>query len=326
VLIALATHPPLRRQLATPGPYLAVVLALLVFAPVIRWNAHHDWASFRFQLGHGFGGPRGVRLSREGDLIGGQLALVSPILFVMMAIAVARALQLAADPPRLLLGTIPLTVLAFFMTSALRRPTEANWPAPAYLAAIPLLASLEGGRRWRTWLAAGCALGALLSLAVYAQAVRPWLPIAATDDPTARGEGWSALAARVQAVRDDVSPDATTWVAGQRYQEAAELAFHLRDHPEVFAIDVGDRPNEYRFWPRFRDRAHRDDALVLAAGVDDSTRPPPVITTLGPHFERVTSREIVTLARGSEVLTRRRIWLLEGWRGTWPPDSVMYTQ
>jgi hypothetical protein len=61
------------RRLREPGPYVACVLATLVFLPVLRWNAMHDWISFRFQLEHGLGRPKGSALMRELDLVGGQL-------------------------------------------------------------------------------------------------------------------------------------------------------------------------------------------------------------------------------------------------------------
>src|SRR5262249_60616745 len=98
VLIALAVVPPLRKQFATPGPYVAVALASLVMIPVLRWNAQHDWISFRFQLAHGLGPVRGTGIQREGELLGGQLGLVTPILFVMFAIVVARAWRTTARP------------------------------------------------------------------------------------------------------------------------------------------------------------------------------------------------------------------------------------
>ncbi|MHC4224011.1 MAG: glycosyltransferase family 39 protein, partial [Planctomycetota bacterium] len=40
---------PSRRWLRRPEPYLAVLLAIMLFSPVILWNARHDWASFAFQ-------------------------------------------------------------------------------------------------------------------------------------------------------------------------------------------------------------------------------------------------------------------------------------
>ena len=61
VLIPLGTalyvvlHRPMRRWLLRPGPYLAFGLGLLVFSPVLFWNAGHGWASFLFQGGRAVG-------------------------------------------------------------------------------------------------------------------------------------------------------------------------------------------------------------------------------------------------------------------------------
>ena len=41
-----------------PQPYLAVLIAAALFAPVVYWNFANDWASFRFQGGERFGDER----------------------------------------------------------------------------------------------------------------------------------------------------------------------------------------------------------------------------------------------------------------------------
>jgi 4-amino-4-deoxy-L-arabinose transferase-like glycosyltransferase len=48
-------HRPMRRWLLRPGPYLAFGLGLLLFSPVLVWNASHGWASFLFQGGRAVG-------------------------------------------------------------------------------------------------------------------------------------------------------------------------------------------------------------------------------------------------------------------------------
>ncbi|MFW6258155.1 MAG: glycosyltransferase family 39 protein, partial [Halochromatium sp.] len=112
------------RALRTPWPYLGGLLALLVFAPNLLWNAQHDWLTLRFQFGHGFStesGPIrlaadalpavtgahaytheppmpmdwGERLSSLGGFIGEQLLLWG-LLLVPIGIALWRAV-LGAD-------------------------------------------------------------------------------------------------------------------------------------------------------------------------------------------------------------------------------------
>lgn len=54
------------RALRTPWPYLGALLAFLVFAPNLLWNAQNDWLTLRFQFGHGFSTDSGpIRLAAD---------------------------------------------------------------------------------------------------------------------------------------------------------------------------------------------------------------------------------------------------------------------
>jgi 4-amino-4-deoxy-L-arabinose transferase-like glycosyltransferase len=46
-----------RRALRTPWPWLGAIVAGVVFAPHLAWNAQHEWVPIRFQLHRGFGEP-----------------------------------------------------------------------------------------------------------------------------------------------------------------------------------------------------------------------------------------------------------------------------
>jgi hypothetical protein len=308
-LIGLLVYAPLRRQLRTPGPYLAAFIALLTFAPVIAWNAGHDWVSFRFQLSHGLGQGHGSAFIREASLLGGQLGLVSPILFVLLAVVVCRAL-VSSTPRRALLASIAATTFLFFCWSALSRPAEPNWQAMAYVPAIAVLASYGGGLRWRRWLGAACALGAVMVAAVYLQAMTPFLPLDAAHDPTARGTGWDSIASRMNTAAGATSAP-RVWFAANRYQDASEIAFHLPDHPVAFSLNIASRPNEYDIWPSFAASAHRGDDLVLVLIPPAPGRPNTVISALRPHF--ATAARVATVHAADLV---REVWVMREWRGT----------
>jgi hypothetical protein len=44
----------------------------------------------------------------------------------------------------------------------------------------------------------------------------------------------------------------------------------------------------------------------------------PVIAALKPHFDTVALRDVVPLRRGTVVRAWRRVWVLDGWHGSWP--------
>ncbi len=318
VLVAFVAWADLRVRLREPGPWLASLVALLIFAPVIAWNAEHGWLSFLFQLRHGLGSEPGTLVDvvgRELELLGGQVGLFSPILFVLGVVAVAVALRPGARPERRILAVAALAPFVFFAYSAISKRVEANWPAVAYPALIPLIAVTLWRRRGRGWLRAGLALAAALTAVVFGQAIAPILPLHGSRDPIARAAGWDAMARAVDSTAASLTaerPLSRVWLAGTRYQTAAQLAFNVRGHPRTFAIGSW-RPSEYSVGPGFPQLASRDDALILAA--PDGAAPPSVVDELRQCFASVTPGARVALRRGPDVVRRERLWLFDGWKG-----------
>jgi 4-amino-4-deoxy-L-arabinose transferase-like glycosyltransferase len=328
IFVGLLFRRELRVRLREAGPYVATVVALLVFLPVILWNARHDWISFAFQLQHGFSDAAGSALKRELDLIGGQIGLVSPILFVMMLLAVASALRIRSRASILhpLLAALVVVVVAFFMYSATHRRVEPNWPALAYVPAVLLLVAHSRSPRWDKWLGAGVGLGAVLTTVAYVNAFTPILPVPAPRDPAARAAGWTDLAHAVEGARRACPmshvrcPMSAVFIGADRYQEASELAFHLPERPETFSLNLSSRPNQYDLWPSFPDRAQPGDSLILV--VDDVTGIHPAAEALASHFASMRQGGRIPLSRDGELVKNLRIWLLDGWRGTWPKRAL----
>jgi hypothetical protein len=210
---------------------------------------------------------------------------------------------------RFALAMVALAPLGFFAISAWRRAVEANWPAMIYPGAIILLATspspAASGRWWRrgTWLAA--ALLAIVAL----QAWRPLLPLAPRKDPIARAHGWSTLADSVDAARRDPFMQGTVdqFVAADRYQDASELAFHLRDQPTVYALNLGGRTNQYDVWKNAYQSIHPGDGLV--AVFDADAKGDSLAATVGRWFATTKPGARVSLQRAGGEITARRIWL-----------------
>jgi 4-amino-4-deoxy-L-arabinose transferase-like glycosyltransferase len=318
----------LRRRLLTPGPWIGVGLGLAAFSPVIMWNAQLGWPSFAFQLDHGLGGggsdagllARGLgAANRVLEYVGGQLGLVSPILFVMIGIATFGALRRGVrgkgDPRRGVLAGIALVVFGTFALSALRRRVEPNWPTPAYVAGIVLLGTVAWRDLGRRWLRGGLWLGAALVAVIYIQALVPALPIDARRDPIAQGHGWDSLASVTDSARTRLlgAGCPSVHVATNRYQEASELAFHLPDHPTVFSLNVQRRSNQYAIWPGFEDTASAGDCLVF---VDiDNSWARRIAEGLRDRFTSMVDLGPTQRKRGQRVTADYRLWAFAGWTG-----------
>ena len=70
-----------RARLLTPWPWVAIVIALAIFAPDLWWNGIHGWASYLKQGGRVAHFQPARALQFLGELIGGQIALVHPASF-----------------------------------------------------------------------------------------------------------------------------------------------------------------------------------------------------------------------------------------------------
>ena len=326
IALACVLHPRLQNKFGEPGPYLAVIVASLVLVPVLWWNWRHDWVSFKFQLGHGLGEPQGGivgALNRELELLGGQIGLVSPILFYYVVRAIKRAFEPTPDGTRLVLGMAAAGSLAFFVYSATHRRAEANWPAIAWIPAVILLATEPvGSDRSERWLTRGLWLGGVLSAVVCIHAVYPIIPLRADRDQVAKAYGWELLASvvdrHVEAMPVRQSGNVEMYVAAERYQDASELAYYMKGHPRVYSLNLLGRANQYDLWTTFDERAGPGAGLILV--LDDQKGEPREIRKLACCFH-IDPGESVALMRGDSPVTRKRLWFLSQWNGEWPQRS-----
>lgn len=323
IALACILHPRLQNMFGERGPYLAVVVASLVLAPVLFWNWRHDWVSFEFQLGHGLGAPQGgilAALNRELELLGGQIGLVSPILFFYVTRAIKRSFEPTPDGIRLVLGVAAACCLLFFVYSATHRRAEANWPAIAWIPAVILLATEPvGSDRSELWLKRGLQLGGLLSAIVCVHAVYPIIPLRADRDQVAKAYGWELLGSvvdrHIETVSGRTAGGNDLYVAGERYQDASELAFHLKAHPRVYSLNLMGRANQYDLWTTFQEHAGPGAGMILV--LDEEKGEPREIRKLACCFH-IDSGESVALMRGDSFVTRKRLWFLSQWNGEWP--------
>src|SRR5258708_772210 len=91
ILIWLASVPKLRRWLISPWLYLGGLISLLIFSPVILWNADHHWVSFIKQLGRSR--IEDFRPAFIGELIPTQVAFATPLVFILGAMGLYALLK-----------------------------------------------------------------------------------------------------------------------------------------------------------------------------------------------------------------------------------------
>ena len=213
ILVWLIWVPQLRGWLRRPGPWVAALIALLVFAPVLGWNAGHNWVSFAKQGGRAGDFQIGRAAQFLGELVLGQLGLATPVMAVLFAIAIWR---IPRDPAGRLLACLIWLPAVVFVQHAVGDRVQANWPAIMF----PALALAASGIAPR-WHMPGVVLGFGLCAVVWVQATMAPLALPMRADPTLlRLGGWDALAGSVEAARAREHAD---FVVSDNYGHAALL-------------------------------------------------------------------------------------------------------
>ncbi|MGO9934199.1 MAG: glycosyltransferase family 39 protein [Steroidobacteraceae bacterium] len=122
-------------------PYLAALLALAVFSPVIIWNAQHEWASFAFQTSRRLAEAPQFALHK---LIASALVLITPTGVVAVIAALLRGNGGAGGGAdgvrrRLLMNLAVLIPLAVFVVFSLRHEVKLDWTGAMWTAALPAI-------------------------------------------------------------------------------------------------------------------------------------------------------------------------------------------
>ena len=232
----IVTSPAHRHWLRSPWPYAAALLALLIFSPVLIWNAEHHWVSFAFQAGRAKAG----RFDLAGPFVAlaGQSVFLLPWVWAVLAISLVRA---AWGGPRIgrdwLVFCMAIGPIAVFTLLALTgTKTLFHWAAPGYVFACVLLGRdiarelADGDRLARWWLRGSAASLALLFVAVVAIAQLPWAPIALPNGtlapyPLIETQSWGEV--RTALVARGLLGKPNTFVAAVKWHEAARLDIAL---------------------------------------------------------------------------------------------------
>lgn len=239
-LIWLIACPPQRRWLASPWPYAGGLLALLIFAPNLTWNADHGWATFAFQFGRIEGGH--YTLKYLGEFLGAQALLASPFVLVL-GLAGLGAMR-RRDPFEALVAALLWPSIAYFLAHAMHDRVQGNWPCYLYpeLAVAALFALKKTD--WTGWRKPVLAWSARLAIPVavvllvvgYGQALLGVVPMG-RKDPLAR-----LLAVGLPEVVEKIGAfgDASAVIVTTDYASTAWFTFYS-SHP---VVAVGE---DYRY-------------------------------------------------------------------------------
>lgn len=162
-----ALTPAQRRQFGSPKPYGAALVAALIFAPNLWWNAQHGWPTFHHtaDISNLETGPH-LHWDELWAFIGGQAAIMGPILFLALLWRTAQLRQWLRDDRERLLACCALPFLAVIALQALLGRANANWGAMTYATGTLWMVAVLLPRH-RGWLVASLLLHLALAGLTY---------------------------------------------------------------------------------------------------------------------------------------------------------------
>ena len=275
-IVAYVVLPSWRKtQLSSPYPWLAALLALAIFSPVLYWNAIHDWESFRFQINRPTQ-TQGLSWKFLAEFVGTQFFLLGPMLFPVMLIGTARLGRRGfrlKDPISILLTMCVAFPLGFFLIrSAYGRIGDSwplfIWPFGFACAAINLkfwrqdapassLARIAPAAAAMTILS-GIGL-VVLAMIYYTVGSANYL---GTADPIGKEAGFAQVTAAADRERDRIG---ATWFATTDYRIYSMLRWHLKDRFPVVQV------NERNRYIGFEDRTAEMGPVGLYVAPQDET-------------------------------------------------------
>jgi 4-amino-4-deoxy-L-arabinose transferase-like glycosyltransferase len=301
-----------RRWLAKPQPYMAAAIALLLFLPVILWNAEHDWVSFLFQ------GERatGTRFRPWYPLItfAGQALFLLPWIWLLLFAEFVKAVRAGPkDERRWLLCCLAAgAVLLFALISAWSsKRVFFHWATPGYLMLFPLAGVWLAHQKivrasWLTGVLIATLTLVLAGVSIVATEVNfHWIPSAGgsfkklTDLGSDAIDWWSLrsqLAERGLLERGNLFVGATNW------QIAAKIDYALGGAVPV--VCLGNDPKQYGLTHPLAAQLGLD-AVIL----DEHMTLASVQETYGTRFDSVEELPPLQVMRPGRVALRFNLFL-----------------
>ncbi len=296
-VLLLLSDPVARPQLRGWRPWAAAALALLMFTPVLGWNAAHHWQSLHYQGGRAVGAK--LHPLAPLSIWGGEALFVLPWLWLPMVALLLGALRRGpAERRGWLLAMLAGPPILLFALIGLWSSTRIlyHWATPGYLLLFPLLGdwATRLRARWRRSVAvlSGLALaGAALAVAAEIQFGFVGdldLVFPPGKSPLLQAVDWDSL-------RGELRGRPPAAIAALRWYDAGKIGYALRGDREVTVF--GPEPHEFGIATPPA-RLLGQDVLLLAMPGDVSA----IEKTYAPCFKTLSPAPALTVMHRGQVL------------------------
>lgn len=302
-----------RSKLFSWWPWLSILLMVLVSLPVIIWNYQNHFASFAFQGAKRMESVGSFQLNPlfTLGLIGHQLALLIPVLFIFLLRGVYLNIRqwtakrsAFSDKKKFLLAFFLPVFLVFFVLSPIYW-IKINWMMPAYISGIILIAGTIGSR----WAKYQVVVAFFVHLALLAELV--FYPVAVRSDDT--WVGWETLYRKANEIKKSTGADFIFSADG--YKTAAELNL-FSDEPIFSQNVIGEQGLHFDYIGTDLQKLKAKCAVFIDSepGFKNVAMGDPQPSKLLPYFDSVKQLDPIIIYRGGKPVRKFLVYLCYRYR------------
>ena len=308
-----------RNHLKKIEPYLGLIIAFLIFSPVLIWNGQHHWASLAFQSTERAGEMKTFNGEELGAFFASQIGIITPLVFGGFCLAIGSGLKEFWRNPiwqETFLLSLALPMVGLFTLVATREWVKMNWLIPAYPPLLLLMVAYYRNRTFRwEWIYRGYACWTWISVVLFFIVFHLWplVPQIKVSGSADTMTGWSDLARHVETIQNEKNGKGIPFVFSWGHKTASELQFYLKGHPTTFAQTVlGKKALAYDYWFDPKPLMGKDALFVWS---DFEHFPDESSGLLEKYFTRVEKLEPFVVYRGRNLLRTFHLYRCYGYKG-----------
>lgn len=297
-------HPRWIHAWRTRGPYLALLVATVVFMPNVVWNITHQMPTFQHTADISQGGKAyGLHWDVLGKFLLEQVLIGNPVLVVGWGLSIAQCIKKPTPQGWFAMAT-SLPLLVIICAQALLSRSNANWAAPAYLG-VTLGATGYLWPQFKKSVVAAVAFNALFATTLYHYQVVIAEPFGlrgtAASDPFWAVRPWPSL---VQDISHELGTqaDRSTWLIASEDRAVLAQTQALLNLPDGAALG----------WQRDR---HPDNHFEQHHPLRVESKRPVLLITRAPDaqvqqaFPGAMKKHLIQAVSGTETVSYQLWWL-----------------
>ena len=237
-----------RKEILNPYPYAAVVIAFILFSPVIYWNAINEWASFLFQSVERANDTRSIQVTYILQLIASQLFVLTPLLFIFFIKGIFNVTKNWRRYENLHLYYFSaMVIIGGFTLVSLTSLVKMNWLLPGYLTLLIIIVVLYSNKFLNPskWIKTGIVFSLFLVIISYFILLIPNVPLGEGNT----WSGWKDASTKIYKLQQELGGTEKCFIFSNSYKSSSLLKFYLPDQQDTYAKNIyGKRALQFDYW------------------------------------------------------------------------------